>query len=240
MARALRGRHAGRRAPPRARPDADRRRGRQGPGSRRPRATRASRARTSPRCCATRDVDHVTVVGLATDYCVKNTALDALREGFSVTVDSTRDARRRRRARRLRAGAGGGPRRGSERGVMAAAPERLMQILRRSVDDRARAGGDRRGAARRLRAARPARPGVGEHPAADRVRADDLAAAGGGAHVRAARAHRRRDGARRRHRLGLPRRAARPAGAARVLDRGPRLALAPGCGATCARPAWRT
>jgi nicotinamidase/pyrazinamidase len=35
-----------------------------------------------------RDVDHVTVVGLATDYCVKNTALDALREGFAVTVDS--------------------------------------------------------------------------------------------------------------------------------------------------------
>jgi nicotinamidase/pyrazinamidase len=36
-----------------------------------------------------RGVEHVTVVGLATDYCVKNTALDALREGFSVTVDST-------------------------------------------------------------------------------------------------------------------------------------------------------
>jgi nicotinamidase/pyrazinamidase len=36
-----------------------------------------------------RDVDRVTVVGLATDYCVKNTALDALREGFTVTVDST-------------------------------------------------------------------------------------------------------------------------------------------------------
>jgi nicotinamidase/pyrazinamidase len=34
------------------------------------------------------DVDHVTVAGLATDYCVKNTALDALREGFDVTVDS--------------------------------------------------------------------------------------------------------------------------------------------------------
>jgi nicotinamidase/pyrazinamidase len=35
-----------------------------------------------------RQVDHVTVVGLATDYCVKNTALDALRQGFGVTVDS--------------------------------------------------------------------------------------------------------------------------------------------------------
>ena len=29
------------------------------------------------------------MVGLATDYCVKNTALDALREGFGVTVDSS-------------------------------------------------------------------------------------------------------------------------------------------------------
>ncbi len=36
-----------------------------------------------------RGVDHVTVVGLATDYCVMHTALDALREGFGVTVDST-------------------------------------------------------------------------------------------------------------------------------------------------------
>jgi len=34
-----------------------------------------------------RGIDSVTVVGLATDYCVKNTALDALREGFDVTVD---------------------------------------------------------------------------------------------------------------------------------------------------------
>jgi nicotinamidase/pyrazinamidase len=36
-----------------------------------------------------RGIEHVTVVGLATDYCVKDTALDALREGFAVTVDST-------------------------------------------------------------------------------------------------------------------------------------------------------
>ena len=35
-------------------------------------------------------VDHVTIGGIATDYCVKNTALDALRLGFGVTID--RDA----------------------------------------------------------------------------------------------------------------------------------------------------
>jgi nicotinamidase/pyrazinamidase len=35
-----------------------------------------------------RGVDSLTVVGLATDYCVKNTALDALREGFRVAIDS--------------------------------------------------------------------------------------------------------------------------------------------------------
>ena len=34
-----------------------------------------------------RKVDKLTVVGLATDYCVKNTVLDALRAGFDVTVD---------------------------------------------------------------------------------------------------------------------------------------------------------
>ncbi len=32
-------------------------------------------------------VDAVTIVGLATDYCVRETALDALRRGFAVTVD---------------------------------------------------------------------------------------------------------------------------------------------------------
>ena len=34
-----------------------------------------------------RDIDQLTVVGLATDYCVKNTAIDAARAGFDVTVD---------------------------------------------------------------------------------------------------------------------------------------------------------
>jgi nicotinamidase/pyrazinamidase len=34
------------------------------------------------------EINAVTVVGLATDYCVKNTALDALRGGFEVSVDS--------------------------------------------------------------------------------------------------------------------------------------------------------
>jgi nicotinamidase/pyrazinamidase len=34
------------------------------------------------------EITAVTVVGLATDYCVLNTARDALREGFTVAVDS--------------------------------------------------------------------------------------------------------------------------------------------------------
>jgi nicotinamidase/pyrazinamidase len=33
------------------------------------------------------DVEEVTVVGLATDYCVKETAADALRNGLRVTID---------------------------------------------------------------------------------------------------------------------------------------------------------
>jgi nicotinamidase/pyrazinamidase len=36
-----------------------------------------------------RGIDRLTIVGLATDYCVKHTALDAVREGFQVEVDST-------------------------------------------------------------------------------------------------------------------------------------------------------
>ena len=35
-----------------------------------------------------RGIDRVTVAGLATDYCVRATALDALREGFKVRLDS--------------------------------------------------------------------------------------------------------------------------------------------------------
>ena len=35
-----------------------------------------------------RGIDKVTIVGLATDYCVKNTVLDALRQGFEVVVDT--------------------------------------------------------------------------------------------------------------------------------------------------------
>ena len=34
-----------------------------------------------------RGIDEVTVVGLATDYCVKETAADALRQSFQVAVD---------------------------------------------------------------------------------------------------------------------------------------------------------
>jgi nicotinamidase/pyrazinamidase len=37
---------------------------------------------------ADRDIDEVTLAGLATDYCVKHTALDALALGHRVTVDA--------------------------------------------------------------------------------------------------------------------------------------------------------
>jgi nicotinamidase/pyrazinamidase len=33
------------------------------------------------------EIDEVTVVGLATDYCVRHTAADALAQGFRVTID---------------------------------------------------------------------------------------------------------------------------------------------------------
>ena len=38
---------------------------------------------------AERGIDAVTVVGLATDYCVRHTALDALRAGLAVEVDAS-------------------------------------------------------------------------------------------------------------------------------------------------------
>ena len=57
--------------------------------TRRPRATPASRPPASSELLRERGIDRVTIVGLATDYCVKNTALDALRNGFGVTVDSS-------------------------------------------------------------------------------------------------------------------------------------------------------
>ena len=46
------------------------------------------------------DIDEITVVGLATDYCVKETAADALREAFG-SSSTARDPRDRRRAGRL-------------------------------------------------------------------------------------------------------------------------------------------
>ena len=35
-----------------------------------------------------REIDNITVVGLATDYCVRHSVLDGLKEGFGVRVDS--------------------------------------------------------------------------------------------------------------------------------------------------------
>ena len=43
-----------------------------------------------------RGIDEVTICGLATDYCVKNTALDARRTGFGVEQQRAGGARRRR------------------------------------------------------------------------------------------------------------------------------------------------
>ena len=44
------------------------------------------------------DVENVVVCGLATDYCVKATALDAARLGFDAAVLSDADRRREPRA----------------------------------------------------------------------------------------------------------------------------------------------
>ena len=80
-----------------------------------PRATR--RSTTTGLAAGLRDagVDAVTVVGLATDYCVRDTALDALREGFAVTVDAAGTRAVDVQARRRRARARGDPRRRRDR-----------------------------------------------------------------------------------------------------------------------------
>ena len=48
-------------------------------------------------------VDEVAVVGLATDYCVRASAIDACREGFDTTRGHRRDPRRRGQSGRRRA-----------------------------------------------------------------------------------------------------------------------------------------
>ena len=48
--------------------------------------TAAEQATEMGRLLAEREIERVVVVGLATDYCVKETALDALRRGFAATV----------------------------------------------------------------------------------------------------------------------------------------------------------
>ena len=55
-------------------------------GLRTARGTRASRTPSSSGCCASAASTAVDVAGLALDYCVKATALDARRAGFDVTV----------------------------------------------------------------------------------------------------------------------------------------------------------
>ncbi len=48
--------------------------------------TPPSTAPASPTSSRARGVDRLVVGGLATDYCVRASVLDALREGFAVTV----------------------------------------------------------------------------------------------------------------------------------------------------------
>ena len=85
VAGALRGRHAGRRVPPGPRrPTASRRCSTR--ASTRPRtpASRAARATAWrwPTGCASTTSTAVDIVGIATDHCVRATALDAAREGL--------------------------------------------------------------------------------------------------------------------------------------------------------------
>ncbi len=58
------------------------------PASRAAPTPSSERATRSPRTCREHDVDRVTVVGIATDHCVLQTALDATSNGFDTTVDT--------------------------------------------------------------------------------------------------------------------------------------------------------
>ena len=106
--------HVRRRAPSCARPSAGRRRDRRGrgPGHR---GLLAFPTHALGKLLRERGVEHVTVVGLATDYCVKNTALDALPSRLRGHRGLHGRARRGRRGRRLRPCAGGAARGGGER-----------------------------------------------------------------------------------------------------------------------------
>ena len=110
LAGPLRGRELGRAAPPgpaghgSGRPQGHARRGRlQRLHDARPRDRRDQSDRASRICCGEAGVERVVVAGLATDYCVKATALDALALGYPTTVLAQRDPRRGPRRGRRRA-----------------------------------------------------------------------------------------------------------------------------------------
>src|ERR1700722_11079852 len=87
---------------------------------------------------------------------------------------------------------------------------------------------DRGGPARAFRRGGRTGARVRQHGAPDRLRADDLATDRRRADARAARVVKRRSCARRRHRVGLPRRAARAPDSGGVDDRAPSTAERPG------------
>ena len=135
--------HPRRRVPPRPRrPTSVDVHIRKGQGFPRTRSSRAptTRARRSARCSTRHGITEIDVVGLATDYCVRASALDALEHGQHVRV--LHRPRRGRRGRVVRGGAGRARARGRrDRGV-----ERARRATRRCrgrrADDAGRATGD--------------------------------------------------------------------------------------------------